>query len=143
MGMFNQFRETHTVDYGRGHHSKTHRAVILCDECQDLNASCYYPPAKEFHKRHKQMNRMCKHSQKFGKCLMWNKMCSCWGRDTALCHMSSLLTSFLRWRFERGWDGSITTTHRSVQKINEIPDTYSFIDLYFIITKTLIEWVIM
>ena len=85
--------------------------TILCDESQDLNAShvpsgkripqetqrpCRYPPAKEFHKRHKQMNRMCEHSQKFGKCLMLNKMCSCWGRDTALHHMSSLLTSFLR-----------------------------------------------
>ena len=95
--------------------------TILCDESQDLNAShapsgkripqetqrpCHYPPAKEFHKRHKQMNRMCEHSQKFGKCLMLNKMCSCWGRDTALHHMSSLLMSFLRWRFERGWDGA-------------------------------------
>ena len=96
MGMFNQFRQTHTVDCGRGEHSKTHRAVILFDECQDLNESCRYPPTKEFHKRHKQMNRMCEHSQKFGKYLMLNKMCSCWGRDTALHHMSSLLTSFLR-----------------------------------------------
>ena len=26
--------------------------TILCDECQDLNASCYYPPTKEFHKTH-------------------------------------------------------------------------------------------